>query len=115
MIKILRNTQEKKIPKQHHKQDFLILDCHLYLVFMLNIYVANISYNMVEEELEAAFAQYGSVRSAKIIVDRETGKSRGFGFVEMEDEAEGQEAIEALNGTVIKGRELKVREARDRR
>ncbi len=77
----------------------------------MNIYVSNISFSAEEEDLELAFSEYGTVDSVKIIMDRETGKSRGFGFVEMDDEDEGQNAIDALNGIEFMGRELVVRKA----
>lgn len=80
----------------------------------MNIFVGNLSYRMQENELEAAFAQHGEVQSAKIILDRETGRSRGFGFVEMPLVAEGRAAIEALNGQDIAGRNVVVNEAKPR-
>ncbi len=80
----------------------------------MNIYVGNLSYNTSEEELRAAFAEFGEVTSAKIISDRETGRSKGFGFVEMRDADSGQEAIRALDGTEFGGRTIKVNEARPR-
>ena len=76
----------------------------------MNIYVGNISWGLTDQDLENVFAEYGTVTSAKIITDRATGRSRGFGFVEMSDGAEG--AIEALNGTEVDGRELVVNESR---
>lgn len=80
----------------------------------MNIYVGNLSFQMSETELNDLFAEYGSVVSAKIIKDRETGRSRGFGFVEMADNAEGQAAIDGLNGNENNGRTLKVNEAKPR-
>lgn len=80
----------------------------------MNIYVGNLSYQMTEEELEATFAPYGAVKSAKIIIDRETNRSKGFGFVEMEDQSAAVEAIEQLNNKEISGRNLRVNEARPR-
>ena len=79
---------------------------------MTNIYVGNLPWNTTEDELRQAFAAYGDVSSAKIITDRETGRSRGFGFVEME--SGGQEAIESMDGSVMGGRNLKVNEAQPR-
>mgnify|MGYP006252333591 FL=1 len=76
----------------------------------MNIYVGNISWGLTDQDLENVFAEYGTVDSAKIITDRATGRSRGFGFVEMSDGAEA--AIEALNGTEVDGRELVVNESR---
>ncbi len=79
----------------------------------MNIYVANLSFRTQESELRNAFGQYGEVTSVKIIKDRDTGQSRGFGFVEMDDEA-GEQAIEALDGATLGGRSLKVRRALDK-
>ena len=76
----------------------------------MNIYVGNISWGLTDQDLENVFAEYGTVTSAKIITDRATGRSRGFGFVEMSDGADA--AIEALNGTEVDGRELVVNESR---
>ena len=80
----------------------------------MNIYVGNLSFEETEASLESVFAAHGEVTSARIITDRETGRSRGFGFVEMSDQAEAQAAIAALNGTNQNGRELTVNEARPR-
>ena len=76
----------------------------------MNIYVGNISWGMTDQDLENLFTEHGTVTSAKIITDRMTNRSRGFGFVEMSDGAEA--AIEALNGTEVDGRELVVNESR---
>jgi RNA recognition motif-containing protein len=78
----------------------------------MNIYVSNLSFDVQDEDLKAFFTPYGEVTSAKIINDRETGRSRGFGFVEMSDEAASQKAITELNDTSIDGRTLKVMEAK---
>ncbi len=80
----------------------------------MNIYVGNLSYQMADKDLEEVFAQYGEVKSAKIITDRETGRSKGFGFVEMNSSDAGNKAIEALNGNDCQGRTLRVNEARPR-
>ncbi len=80
----------------------------------MNIYVGNISFNASEDDLRDAFEQYGTVETVKIVLDRDTGRSRGFGFVEMADDDAGREAINALNGFDLEGRELKVNEARPR-
>ncbi|MBN2210718.1 MAG: RNA-binding protein [Sedimentisphaerales bacterium] len=80
----------------------------------MNIYVGNLSFRCTDEELRQAFAAFGEVTSATIIMDRETGRSRGFGFVEMANDAEGQAAIDGLNGTELGGRMLKINEARPR-
>lgn len=78
----------------------------------MNIYVGNLSYKMTEGELEELFAKFGAVLSAKIIMDRETNRSKGFAFVEMEDNEAAQEAIEQLNNKDVGGRNLRVNEAR---
>lgn len=80
----------------------------------MNIYVGNLSYRMTDDELRDAFAQFGTVDSAKIIMDRDTGRSKGFGFVEMPVQSEGEEAIKALNDKDMGGRNLRVNEARPR-
>jgi len=79
---------------------------------MTNIYVGNLPYNTTQADLEKAFGAYGAVSRATIIIDRETGKARGFGFVEMENDPEADAAIEALNGTQLGGRTLVVNKAR---
>lgn len=80
----------------------------------MNIYVGNLSYGMSEDELRDAFAAYGDVSSVKILSDRETGRSRGFAFVEMPNKSEGEAAIAQLNGKDVGGRTLRVNEARPR-
>lgn len=80
----------------------------------MNIYVGNISYDTSEEDLTTAFGAYGEVSSAKIITDRDTGRSKGFGFVEMPDQSNGEAAVEGLNGQDMGGRALRVNEARPR-
>jgi RNA recognition motif-containing protein len=80
----------------------------------MNIYVSNISYTATDEALQAAFAVYGEVTSARIIKDRLTSRSRGFGFVEMTNDEEGKKALEALAGADLMGRAISVREARPR-
>ena len=80
----------------------------------MNIYVGNLSYQANEEELRSAFEQFGEVSSASIINDRDTGQSKGFGFVEMPTQSEGEEAIKQLNGSELGGRNIKVNEARPR-
>ncbi|MGE5521792.1 MAG: RNA recognition motif domain-containing protein [Candidatus Dadabacteria bacterium] len=78
----------------------------------MNIYVSNLSFDVQDEDLKAFFTPYGEVTSAKIINDRETGRSRGFGFVEMSDEASSKKAISELNDSSVEGRTLKVMEAK---
>ena len=79
-----------------------------------NIYVGNLVWDATADDLLALFQEHGQVARAQVITDRETGRSRGFGFVEMDDDAEAQKAIEALNGTQYKNRPLTVNEARPR-
>ena len=78
------------------------------------LYVGNLSYNIRDEDLQQAFAQYGGVSSAKVMMDRDTGRSKGFGFVEMGSDAEAQAAINAMNGQALDGRAIVVNEARPR-
>lgn len=80
----------------------------------MNIYVGNLSYSTTDDSLRGAFEQFGAVDSAKVIMDRETGRSRGFGFVEMSDDNAAREAIEKMNGADLDGRNLRVNEARPR-
>lgn len=80
----------------------------------MNIYVGNLSYQMTDKGLEEVFAKFGEVKSAKIIMDRETGRSKGFGFVEMNSSDAGSKAIESLNGNDCEGRTLRVNEAKPR-
>jgi RNA recognition motif-containing protein len=80
----------------------------------MNIYVGNLSYGMSEDELRQAFAAFGEVSSVKILMDRETGRSRGFGFVEMPNQNEAETAIAQLNGKDVGGRPLRINEARPR-
>ncbi len=80
----------------------------------MNIFVAGLSYQISEADLKELFEEYGAVSSAKIIIDRDSGRSKGFGFVEMDDEAEGQRAIEELNDAEYDGRTLAVSVARPR-
>ena len=81
----------------------------------MNIYVGNISWGMSDDELSKTFGEFGAVDSARVVTDRDTGRSRGFGFVEMSNDSEGAAAIEGLNGREIDGRALKVNEAHPRR
>ena len=78
------------------------------------LYVGNLSYNIRDEDLQQAFAQSGSVSSAKVMMDRDTGRSKGFGFVEMGSDAEAQAAINGMNGQALDGRAIVVNEARPR-
>ncbi len=78
------------------------------------LYVGNLSYRINSSDLEQLFSQHGNVRSAEVVADRETGRSKGFGFVEMQSEEDAQNAIAALNGQEHAGRALTVNEARPR-
>ena len=80
----------------------------------MNIYVGNLPYSTTEEDLRGLFAQHGEVASAKIISDKFTGQSKGFGFVEMPNQSQGEAAIKALDGSPVSGRNLRVNEARPR-
>jgi RNA recognition motif-containing protein len=80
----------------------------------MNIYVGNLSYDATDEDLRETFSPFGEVSSASVIQDRESGRSRGFGFVEMPNSSEAQAAINALNGADLHGRSLRVNEARPR-
>lgn len=80
----------------------------------MNIYVGNVAYRLSDEDLREAFEAYGTVESARVIKDRETGRSKGFGFVEMPEEEEARAAIDALNGAEIQGRAVIVNQARPR-
>ncbi len=81
---------------------------------VINIYVGNLPFSTTDTELEDLFSQFGSISRAAVITDRETGRSRGFGFVEMENEEEGKKAIEEMNEADFGGRQLTVNEARPR-
>src|SRR4051794_19362411 len=78
----------------------------------MNIYISNLSFNLQNEDLREFFAPYGEVTSAKVIMDRITNQSRGFGFVEMSDEAASKKAIAEHDGTTVENRTIKVNEAR---
>jgi cold-inducible RNA-binding protein len=80
----------------------------------MKLYVGNLSFQTSSSDLEAAFASIGAVESATVVEDRETGRSRGFGFVEMGTQEDGERAIAELNGTQLDGREIKVNEAKPR-
>jgi RNA recognition motif-containing protein len=80
----------------------------------MSIYVGNLSYKVTQEDLETVFAEYGTVKRVQLPMDRETGRMRGFGFVEMSSDNEEQAAIDALDGAEWMGRELKVNKARPR-
>lgn len=79
-----------------------------------NIFVGNLPFSTTSADLEQLFSQHGEVTRAQVISDRDTGRSRGFGFVEMDDDAQAQSAIEALDGTDVDGRQIRVNVARER-
>jgi len=81
----------------------------------MNIYVGNLDYKVNENDLEGIFADYGTVSSAKVIVDKYNGRSKGFGFVTMENDKEAKKAIEELNGATFENREIVVNEARPKK
>ena len=81
----------------------------------MNIFVARLDYGVTSQDLEDLFSDYGTVSSAKVIMDRDTGKSKGFGFVEMEDDDAGRSAINELNDYEVKGRNIVVKQAEDRK
>lgn len=78
----------------------------------MNLYVSNLAYSVTDDELRGEFAAYGNVSSARVVMDRETGRSRGFGFVDMPNNEEAQAAMKGLEGTNLAGRALKIVEAR---
>lgn len=80
----------------------------------MKLYVGNLSFNTTAHDLETTFGEFGTVESTNLIEDRDTGRSRGFAFVEMSSEAEGQEAMSQLNGKEVDGRDLKVNVAKPR-
>ena len=80
----------------------------------MNIFVGNLNYRVSAESVEEKFAEYGEVSSCKLITDRETGRAKGFGFVVMDNDEEGQAAVDALNETDLMGRNMVVNEARPR-
>jgi RNA recognition motif-containing protein len=81
----------------------------------MNIYVGNLDYEVDEHDLKDIFGEYGFVSSAKIITDRGNGRSKGFGFVEMEEQADGEKAIQELNGATLENRTMVVNEAKEKK
>src|SRR5437763_139288 len=88
--------------------------CYRHVAMAKRLYVGNLTYSMTSDELQELFEQFGTVRSAQVLSDRETGRSRGFGFVEMEHDAEAETAIENLDGRDHQNRRLTVNEAKPR-
>lgn len=80
----------------------------------MKIYVGNLSYDVAEDDLRQAFSEFGEVKSVNLLTDKQTGQSKGFGFVEMAEVSEGQAAIKEMNGKEFMGRELKVDQAKDK-
>jgi RNA recognition motif-containing protein len=80
----------------------------------VELYVGNLPWSITDESLNALFAKHGAVSRAKVVMDRESGRSRGFGFVTMANDAEGTAAIQAINGTQVDGRAINVRQAEER-
>ncbi|TAL51306.1 MAG: RNA-binding protein [Chitinophagaceae bacterium] len=80
----------------------------------MNMYVSNLSFHTTDEDLNALFSKFGAVTSAKVITDRETGRSRGFGFVDMTSDEDGQKAIAGLNNKEIEGRQMSVSVAKEK-
>lgn len=80
----------------------------------MNLYVGNLAYSVTEEDLKSVFAAYGKVSSASLIIDKFSGQSKGFGFIEMPNNSEADNAIKGLNGTDLKGRSMKVNQAQPR-
>jgi cold-inducible RNA-binding protein len=85
------------------------------ILFIMNLFVAGLPYDVDDQELKQIFEEFGAVTSAKVILDKETRKSRGFGFVEMPEKEEAEKAIKGLNGAEMDGRSLAVKEAEDRK
>jgi RNA recognition motif-containing protein len=81
------------------------------IAFIMNIYIGNISYTMTSEEIRDLFLPYGNVLNVRIITDKKTGRSKGYAFVEMDNDTEAENAIQALNQTQVKGRNIKVNNA----
>lgn len=80
----------------------------------MNIYVGNLSFKVTADDLRIAFSNYGNVASARVVMDSDTGRSKGFGFVEMQNSTQAQAAIKALNSTELQGRAMRINEARAR-
>jgi RNA recognition motif-containing protein len=81
----------------------------------MNIFVANLNYKIQDAELRQLFEEYGTVTSARVIMDRETGRSKGYGFVEMSDDSEAEQAIRMINGQDIQGKQVAVKQALERK
>lgn len=93
-------------------QKRVLFDLFIFIIFTMNIYVGNLNYRVREADLQQILEDYGTVSSVKVIMDRETGRSKGFGFVEMNNDEEAAKAIAELNGAEFEGRTMVVKEAR---
>jgi RNA recognition motif-containing protein len=80
--------------------------------YLMNIYVGNLPWSLSDDDLQELFTEYGEVTNASIVADRDTGRSKGFGFVDMPDQSAGEMAVESLNGKTVDGRDIRVNEAR---
>jgi RNA recognition motif-containing protein len=98
----------------HPSPEFPIFRINRFFLSIMNLYVSNIAFKMRDDELRQAFEPYGEIVSSKIIMDRDSGRSRGFGFVEFANREDGQAAMDALNGANLAGKEIAVSEARPR-
>ena len=112
-LQIRRGTEAQRSPSPGNGVVFDLGEL-IYTTDSKKLYVGNLAYSVTNAELEKMFTVYGAVESAEVISDRGTGRSKGFGFVEMQSDAEAQEAINALNGKSMGGRPLTVNEARPR-
>ena len=99
---------------RYNSKNYLLLWNNLNFILM-NIFIGNLPYTVKENDLKGFFEEYGQVSSSKIITDKFTGRSRGFGFIEMDDEESGKKAIEELNGAELEGRAIVVNEANERK
>ncbi len=95
-------------------REFFLATHIFYLGDSMNLYVGNLSFDMTDEDLQQVFEEYGTVNKVNIIMDRDSGRSKGFGFVEMESSESGEKAVQELDGQEVKGRNLKVNQARPR-
>ena len=98
----------------NHLPESFISFISFFIIFTMNIYVGNLNYRVKEGDLQQVMEDYGAVSSVKVVMDRETGKSKGFAFIEMEDDAAAAKAIAELNGAEYMGRTMVVKEARPR-
>ena len=109
----LKNLQPSPDFQALHRPTWALIVI-FFLLEQMNIYVGNLPYGVADEDLREIFSQYGDIDKAKVIMDRESGRSKGFGFVEMTNDAEAEEAVQGLDGFMVQGRSLKVNVARPR-